>query len=130
MIALDTNVLVRFLVADDEEQAARAGELMGALSEDRPGFVGREVMIELVWVLERAYGYRRDEIAGTVEALLGARELRIEEAQRVGRAADRYRQGGAGFSDQMVWLAAEAAGCEAVATFDRRAARIAGGRLL
>jgi predicted nucleic-acid-binding protein len=130
VIALDTNVLVRFLVADEPDQTVRATRLIGSLSDEEPGFVGREVMVELVWVLERAYSYSRDEIAGAVEGLLGAREIRIEEAQRVGRAADRYRQGGAGFSDQMVWLAADAAGCDSVATFDRRAARIEGGRLL
>jgi predicted nucleic-acid-binding protein len=54
VIALDTNVLVRFLVQDDPSQAHLAGEIIDQLTEEAPGFVSREVLIELVWVLERA----------------------------------------------------------------------------
>ena len=63
MIALDTNVLVHYLVRDDTEQGETARALMESLTEDRPGYICREVAVELVWVLERAYGYSRDQIA-------------------------------------------------------------------
>jgi len=59
MIALDTNVLVRYLVRDDAEQAEAARALLESLTTDRPGYVCREVAVELVWVLERAYGFSR-----------------------------------------------------------------------
>ena len=59
MIAIDTNVLVRFLTQDDPDQARAATEFMNGLRESDPGFIGREVMVELVWVLERAYGFGR-----------------------------------------------------------------------
>ena len=59
MIALDTNVLVRYLVRDDAEQAEAARALLESLTADRPGYVCREVAVECVWVLERAYGYSR-----------------------------------------------------------------------
>lgn len=55
MIALDTNVLVRYLVDDDAEQARAARKLLEGLAAERPAFICREVMIELVWVLQRAY---------------------------------------------------------------------------
>jgi len=52
MIALDTNVLVRFLVEDDKAQSARAARLVArAVSEDQPLFVSDVVMCETVWVL-------------------------------------------------------------------------------
>ena len=57
MIALDTNVLVRYLVADDAGQAEAAQALLAGLTAERPGFVCREVAVELVWVLERAYRF-------------------------------------------------------------------------
>lgn len=126
MIGLDTNVLVRFLVQDDPEQAAAAIELFDTLSEDAPGFVCREVLVELVWVLERAYGLSRADISRALDGLLEAQELLVETADRVALASDRYRRGGPGFADQMVALAGQAAGCHATATFDRKAAGISG----
>jgi len=55
MIALDTNVLVRFLAQDDPDQGRMATDLIGGLTEQKRGFVAREVLVELVWVLERSY---------------------------------------------------------------------------
>ncbi|WP_193141285.1 MULTISPECIES: PIN domain-containing protein [unclassified Meridianimarinicoccus] len=122
MIGLDTNVLVRFLTRDDSAQWAAAEELMSSLSAAHQGFVCREVVVELVWVLERAYGLQREVIAQALIGLLEAPELCIEAADRVGLAVSRYARGGAGFSDQMIRLAAEAEGGTLV-TFDRKLAR-------
>ncbi len=120
MIALDTNVLVRFLVQDDAAQGAAATALIAGLSAEAPGWICREVAVELVWVLERAYRMTRAEIAGAVEALLEARELRFEAEDRVGLAISRYRQGGPGFSEQMILIAAGQGGCDALVSFDRK----------
>lgn len=130
MIGLDTNVLVRFLVQDDPDQAGAATALIAGLTEAEPGYICREVLVEMVWVLERAYGLGRADIAQALDGLLEARELVIEAADRVALAADRYRKGGPGFADQMVALAGQGAGCGETATFDRKAAGIPGMRLL
>jgi predicted nucleic-acid-binding protein len=130
VIGLDTNILVRFLVQDDPDQAAAATALLSGLTQDHPGFVSREVLVELVWVLERAYGLPRADIARALDGLLEARELVIEAADAAAIATDRYRRGGAGFADQMVALAGLAAGCDATLTFDRKAAGLPGMRLL
>ena len=55
MTALNTNVLVRFLTQDDPDQGRMASGLIGGLTEQSPGFVAREALVELVWVLERSY---------------------------------------------------------------------------
>lgn len=130
MIGLDTNVLVRFLVQDDPEQGRAAAAVIGGLSAAHPGFVCREVLVELVWVLERAYGLPRKDVAQALDGLLEAQELVIEAAERAAVAVDRYRRGGPGFADQMVVLAGQAAGCRETATFDRKAAAIPGMRLV
>ncbi len=130
MIALDTNVLVRFLVQDDAEQARLANTVMDQLTDAVPGFVGREVLVELVWVLERAYGYGRADIAAALDGLLSATELVIEAADEVGVAVDRYRNDGFGFSDLMIAAAARRADAAELVTFDRKAARLPGVRLL
>ncbi|QBF34287.1 PIN domain-containing protein [Thalassococcus sp. S3] len=130
MIGLDTNVLVRFLTQDDPQQGKAAMTLMASLTEDRPGFVPREVLVETVWVLESAYKFSRAEIAGALDGLLEARELVIEAAEQVGLALSRYAKGGAGFSDHMILAMAAQAGCGTVYTFDRKAAQEPGATLL
>ena len=130
MIALDTNVLVRFLVQDDPDQAGIATALFDQLTDADPGFVSREVLVELVWVLERAYGYARSDIAAALDGLLSAIELVIEAADDVGQAVERYRTEGFGFADLMIAAAARRAGARELVTFDRKAARLADVRHL
>jgi predicted nucleic-acid-binding protein len=130
VIALDTNVLVRFLVQDDPSQAHLAGEIIDQLTEEAPGFVSREVLIELVWVLERAYRLARAEIAGAIDGLLASTELVVEGADAIGAALELYRNDGFGFADLMIAAAARRAGASELLTFDRKAARLPGVRLL
>lgn len=130
MIAIDTNVLVRFLTQDEPEQAAAASAFMGALTTEAPGFISREVMVELVWVLERAYRFTRVELSVALEGLLAAVELEVEAADDVGSAVFRYRDDGFGFADLMIAAAARRAGAARLVTFDRKAARLPGVDLL
>ena len=126
MIALDTNVLVRYLVRDDKQQAEAARALLDSLTAESPGYICREVTVELVWVLERAYDFPRDRIATILEELVATEGLVIEEADDVARAAFRYRAAGTGFSDLMILAAAERSGAHPLYTFDQKAARLEG----
>ncbi len=130
MIALDTNVLVRFLVDGEPRQAKIAREFLEGLTGEQPGFVCREVIVELVWVLERAYGFARERIAGVLDALIATEELRTEASDDVALAALQYGRGGAGFSDLMIAAAAQRAGAQALYTFDQKAARLPNATLL
>ncbi len=130
MIALDTNVLVRYLVEDDAAQTEAARGLMAGLTAERPGFICREVTVELVWVLERTYRLSRERIAEVLDELIASVELEIESADDVARAAFHYRSGGAGFSDLMIAAAANRSGAHPLYTFDRRAAQIEGVELV
>ncbi len=125
MIALDTNILARFVLSDDAEQAAAARTILGGLSQDNPGYVCREVVLELVWVLDRVHRLGRAEVARTVTILLESRELVFETAERVATALSHYAAGGPGFADRMILLAARDAGAGLV-TFDAGLARVAG----
>ena len=130
MIALDTNVLVRFLVCDDEAQAESARSLLASLSAEQPGFVCREVTLELVSVLERAYGFTRNQIADVLEQLVSTEALVVEAAADIAQAAYRYGTGDAGFSDLMILAAAERSRALPLYTFDQKAARLEGVTLL
>ena len=126
MIGLDTNVLVRYLVRDDEQQAEAARALLETLTADRQGFVCREVIVELVWVLERAYGLSPGKIAKILVELVATEGLVIEEANDVARAALRYRASAGGFSDLMILAAVERSGACPLYSVDKKAARIDG----
>ena len=126
MIAVDTNVLVRYLVNDDVEQADAARALLESLTPAHPGFVCREVAVEVVWVLERAYRFTRVEIANVLVELVATDCLVFEAADDIARAAFLYRQGGPGFSDLMILAAADRVGAMPLYTFDARLARAEG----
>lgn len=120
MTALDTNVLVRFLVEDDAKQSARAAALVKrAVRDEEPLFLAQIVVCETVWVLETAYDFARDRIAQVLGELLRARHLAVEEAEQVRRALDRYGEGRGDVADYLIAERAGAAGFDKVATFDR-----------
>lgn len=127
MIGLDTNVIVRFLADDDPVQSRVAADLIAGCTSVAPGFIGREVMVETVWVLERAYRRGRAEICDALFGLLAAEELRIEAPDDVATALETYRDSGgaraASFADAMIAAAARNAGCATLYTFDKRAAQ-------
>ncbi len=130
MPGIDTNVLVRYLVKDDLEQAQAARVLLEGLTPDSPGFICREVMVELVWVLGRAYQFSRAQIAFVLDQLGSTDGLVLEAGDDVAHAATRYGMGGADFSDMMILAAAERARAGPLYTFDRALARQDGAVLV
>ena len=126
MTALDTNVIIRYLVADVPDQAKAARSLIEQLTPDNPGFICREVVIETAWVLERSYRFPRSRIAEALMDLAASDSLVVENAEDVVAAAHRYRQGGVGFSGLMILAAAEWAKALPLYTFDRRLGRVRG----
>lgn len=119
MIALDTKVLVRFLVEDDEAQCRRATRLIEeAVAGDEQLFVGDIVMCETVWVLASAYRFSRAEIVNALSQLLRARSVVFNSADSIARALDAYRNGKGDFADYLIREHARSAGAESVATFD------------
>jgi predicted nucleic-acid-binding protein len=130
MTGLDSNVLIRFFVGDDPEQAGIATQLIYSLTKENPGWVSHPVLVEVVWTLRRIYRMERNEIAAILDRLLASREMAIERRELVFEALDGYRTTRADFADCLIAASARAAGCGRVVTFDRVAARDAGMELL
>jgi predicted nucleic-acid-binding protein len=130
MIGLDTNVLVRYFAQDDVEQAKRATDLIESLTTDRPGYVTQVTLVEVVWVLARAYGLERAEIAQVIETALRTKELLIEAAETVWKALRLFTASSADFADCLIERTCHKAGCDYTATFDKTAAKTAGMRLI
>jgi predicted nucleic-acid-binding protein len=127
MIALDTNVLVRFLIEDDAQQAAAARALLeAARNRETPCFVSDVVMCETVWVLSRSYRLPRDEIVAVLRRLLSARPLVFDSRPRLSAALARFEIGRGDFADYLIREDAGSRGCEAVFTFDSELLRETG----
>lgn len=127
MIGLDTNILLRYFLADDRGQHTRAVNFIAArCSKDDPGFVNRVSLCELVWVLTRGFAYERAEVVRTVEALLVSTDIVLEDHDAVRRALNAFKSNSVGFIDLLIRAINEAHGCDATATFDRRAAKLDG----
>ena len=120
MIALDTNVLVRYLVEDNAEQCRRAATLIEvAVKREEALFVSEIVMCETVWVLSSAYSFSRIEIVDALSNLLRAKHLVFTSSDRLARSLDAYSHGHGDFADYLIREHARAAGAETVATFDK-----------
>lgn len=131
MAALDTNVLVRYLVQDDAAQH-RAADIMieAALLEGKPLFVPISVTLELEWVLRSRYRFEKAAFELLLARLLEADELLFESEPAIESALSLYQQGSADFADALHASLAHAAGQTPLWTFDKAAAQLAGARLL
>ncbi|MYB76827.1 MAG: type II toxin-antitoxin system VapC family toxin [Chloroflexi bacterium] len=130
MTSIDTNVIIRYLVGDDATQAEAARALLDGLTPEDPGYICREVAMEVAWVLERSYGFARAQVAKALMDMTSSDSLLVENPDDVVASAHRYRQGGVGFSDLMILSAAKRARATPLYTFDRRLARMEGAALV
>jgi len=129
MIGLDTNVLVRYVVRDDEEQFERAAGVLTHLTPSRPGFITQVTLVEFYWVLTRRYTYSRDTVLTIIGQLVSSAALEFDDAEGVVRALT-LAQDGADFADALIEGAMELFGVTETLTFDRRASSSLGWRLL
>lgn len=130
MIGLDTNIVVRYLTHDDVAQTTAAVKVMDSLSSETPGFLSLIVVVELVWVLEVCYRFKKHELEQVLETLLRSKELVIERAEIVAQASRKFNASRADFADCLIERCGHAALCQYTVTFDRTAASVAGMRLL
>jgi len=119
MIALDTNVLVRLVLRDDEAQAQRARELVEFHSHsDASLFVSDVVLAEFAWVLRSRYALPGEAIGRTLRAMLDNATLAWQSRTAAVQALRLFEQGGVDFPDCLIVALAQSHKCEAVATFD------------
>lgn len=131
MIGLDTNILVRYFAQDDPVQSCKATVLIEqGLTEQSPGFVSIVALAETVWVLERVYRLRKQEIAIVIERILGADALLVEHEAEVATALTAVWEGRGSFADALIAALNAKAGCSRILTFDRKALRLPGFELL
>ena len=127
MLGIDTNVLVRYLVRDDQLQYERARRLINReAGRGEPVMVSLLVLLETESVLRSRYELAKTEILVAVSALLDAADLAFEDEPSVEHAVYSWKDSPANFADCLIEARNLRLGCNATATFDGRALKLAG----
>lgn len=113
MLAIDTNIVIRYLTADHPDQSRSAQTLI----DGQDTFVSRTVMLESEWVLRSVYGYSSKETCRALRAFAGLPSITVESPALLAAALDQA-EAGMDFADAL-HLAASGE-CEAMMTFDQK----------
>lgn len=131
MIGIDSNVLLRFILADDPAQFEVAKGFINERSMADPAFISLLVFAETCWVLRRRYKYGNEVIAAAFRQLLAAEELIFEDEYYIDELVAEDTPLNFDLSDHVVAHIAVRSGCSKIVTFDAKAAkRIPGMELL
>lgn len=115
-ITVDTNVLVRVVVGDDEKQARAAAKL---LKQAALIAVPLPCLCEFVWVLRRVYKLGQREIAMAMETLMNAANISVNRpAVDAGLAV---LKAGGDFADGLIAFEGDWLGGETFVSFDKKA---------
>ncbi|HYZ85054.1 MAG TPA: type II toxin-antitoxin system VapC family toxin [Bryobacteraceae bacterium] len=126
MRAVDTNVLVRLITRDDQDQTASAENFVS-----KGAWVSAIALTEAIWALASVYDVGSAGQATAVEMLLNHRDLTIHDREIVAAALARFRSRPTlGFSDCLILEMARKAGHLPLGTFDRNLGRVAGAQRL
>ncbi len=125
-VAVDTKVLIRFLVRDDEAQALEAAGLLGSAEAI---VVSTIVFLDLVWHLRQNYRVRRADVATQIRALIASEKIECDRAAV--QAGLAMMDKGGDFADGVIHYEAMRGKAATLATFDRRlAARLPAGAVM
>ncbi len=116
MIALDTNILVRYLAQDDD---VHFRGVMRLLNRRGAAFLISDLALaETDWVLRDLYGWTAAEIAESFARLTAIHNLVFEDEARL-RASLRAVREGADLADELLVRGSRVRGCRQFATFDK-----------
>lgn len=118
MLAIDTNLIVRYLTGDHAKQSARAR----ALIDGEPVFVAITVILEVEWVLRSAYAYEAADVARALRVFAGLPTVTVEDGATVAAALD-LAEKGLDFADALHLT--RTGHCEEFVTFNRKLVKAA-----
>jgi predicted nucleic acid-binding protein len=118
---VDTNVFLRFLMLDDEGHHAKAARLIeSAVRGERRLVTGPPVLFELAWTLRAAYKVPRTRVLEILKAVFATPGLTLTDSSLVAEALSLASETDSEFPDAYIAAGSRAAGCSAVATFNRK----------
>ena len=103
MIAIDTNILVRYITQDDLQQAEAAENLLAIYNNNPQSiFINNIVLCEFIWVLEKGYKYTQQQISSTIRIILSTEEFAFEYHNVLWLALEEYELKNTDFSDSLI----------------------------
>ena len=124
MVGVDTNIIVRFLVGDDEKQANKVYKIFKSIENDKDElFVPTLVILELIWVLESVYEIVRSDILDSVSQLILMPIFKFENLTVIQKFIFEAQQSKFDLSDLLIAHSANINGCEVILTFDKKASK-------
>ncbi|MDO9548447.1 MAG: type II toxin-antitoxin system VapC family toxin [Candidatus Marinimicrobia bacterium] len=124
MIAVDTNVLVRFFVRDDEKQYQQAVKLLESCEDSGESvYISNIVLTELVWVLKGGYKVSKEDIIKTISMLLTSSQFKFVDSGLIRDALASFQSGSADFADYLIGHEALGHDARTTFTFDKRCGR-------
>ncbi|MEW6690017.1 MAG: type II toxin-antitoxin system VapC family toxin [Pseudomonadota bacterium] len=125
MLGVDTNVLVRYLVRDDEAQFQKARSLIKReVGAGEEVFVSLPVLLETEWVLRSRYALAKNDVVAAISGLLDAADVRFEDEPTVEETLFVWKESVAEFADCLIGAHNRRQGCRATATFDSKAVKL------
>lgn len=123
MIGVDTSVLVRVFVPDSAAETRAALDFLAHRSNEDPAYVTAVVVVELVWVLKRSYGFSARAIFAALDTLFESANVEIEKPEVIQSAIATAQMERADVADCIIAAAAAQVGASKTMTFDKIAAR-------
>src|SRR5262245_53914740 len=102
---------------------------MEKLTSDEPGFVSLVVLVELHWLLRRAYGLSRANTTEVFRKFLSSAELVIQESEVVHRALCAV-ESNIDFPDALIAELGHRYACVYTVTFNKAAGKLSGMKIL
>lgn len=124
MIAIDTNVLIRFLIKDDKDQAQKAKQLLSE-QEKKDGniLISNIVLLEVIWVLKSGYNVPKPEIINTLKKILSNNLFQFENRQLILETIQKYENNEGDFADYFIGNISKQHNASPTYTFDKEASK-------
>jgi predicted nucleic-acid-binding protein len=125
MKGIDTNVLARYIVQDDPTQSLLATHFIEKeATKDGAIFITGIILCELVWVLETAYAYAKQDVGMVLEKILKTSQFFIYQSEILWQSLRNYQKDSMDFADSYIAHLNAAHDCEYTVSFDKKATRL------
>ncbi len=120
MIFIDTNIFLRYFEQKESPECKRVEELFHAIiSGDVICFTNTMVISEIIWVLDKYYGWNKQEICDNIELILNTPNIKIKERTILHHAILVYRQYGIDFIDSYNYSYIKANNSSGIYSYDK-----------